>query len=234
MSRGQIVVAPDGTEVSLVDIGTTELLDTADVRVWDVSLVPAQLHPWHLHHNPYVVLSIAGGHGRMDWLDGREPRHVVEYTGGAVFRPVSPVHRLTNLSEGDYRNRLVELKALGELRPDGPFDVGAGDRSSPDDAPRDPGPDGRRVVLETSFVTIWSVTVPAGESVSLDLAEVPHVLAQLDAGLEGPELAESVREVPPGTHVLVGSDTDQVWFVVGLTYLADPPHATTGRRTTDD
>jgi hypothetical protein len=44
----------------------------------------------------------------MDWLDGSEPRFLDEYVGGSVCRPVSPVHRLTNIGEAHYRNRLIE------------------------------------------------------------------------------------------------------------------------------
>ncbi len=88
--------------------------------MWEVQLEPGETHPWHLHHNPYIVLSIDGSEGRMDWLDGSEPRFISEHRGGWVYRPVSPVHRLTNIGTSFYRNRLVELKDPGENVPEPP------------------------------------------------------------------------------------------------------------------
>jgi hypothetical protein len=74
------------------------------------------------------VLSIEGSQGRMDWLDGSEPRFISEHRGGSVYRPVSPVHRLTNIGTSRYRNRLVELKDLGENLPE-PLDIRTDDVS---------------------------------------------------------------------------------------------------------
>ena len=126
--RGDVVVSPSGEEIVLVDVGQRVLYDDPVVRVWEVQLEPGETHPWHLHHNPYVVLSIDGSDGRMDWLDGREPRFLSEHRGGSVYRPVSPVHRLTNIGTSFYRNRLVELKDLGEHLPE-PLDIRADDVS---------------------------------------------------------------------------------------------------------
>lgn len=112
--RGDVVLSPSGEEIVLVDVGQRVLHDDPVIRVWEVALAPGETHPWHLHHNPYVVLSIDGSEGRMDWLDGSEPRFISEHRGGHVYRPVSPVHRLTNIGTAFYRNRLVELKDLGE------------------------------------------------------------------------------------------------------------------------
>jgi quercetin dioxygenase-like cupin family protein len=122
------VVSPSGEEIVLVDVGQRVLYDDPVVRVWEVSLEPGETHPWHLHHNPYVVLSIEGSQGRMDWLDGSEPRFISEHRGGWVCRPVSPVHRLTNIGTSRYRNRLVELKDLGEKLPS-PADISDSDVS---------------------------------------------------------------------------------------------------------
>lgn len=126
--RGDVVFSPSGEEIVLVDVGQRVLYDDPVVRVWEVQLEPGETHPWHLHHNPYVVLSIDGSEGRMDWLDGSEPRFISEHRGGSVYRPVSPVHRLTNIGTSFYRNRLVELKDLGEHQPS-PLDNHPGDVS---------------------------------------------------------------------------------------------------------
>ena len=117
MTAGQVVTSPQGEEIVLVDVGQTVLLDNDAVRVWEVDLEPNGRQPWHLHHNPYIVLCLNTSAGRMDWLDGSPPRFIREYVGGAVMRPTSPVHRLTNIGESRYRNRLIEMKDLGEERP---------------------------------------------------------------------------------------------------------------------
>ncbi|WP_063747093.1 hypothetical protein [Saccharothrix sp. NRRL B-16314] len=195
--RGDVVVSPSGAEIVLVDVGQVVLYDDPLVRVWDVALEPGETHPWHLHHNPYVVLSIAGSDGRMDWLDGSEPRFISEYRGGAVYRPVSPVHRLTNIGKSFYRNRLVELKDLGEHRAE-PMDIGPGARS----AEGEPLPDGRVPVLLHDHVGVWTLS---GDGLEVDLVG-PHVLAALDSG--------EVRLHTGGPSVLTGD-----WFAVELRYL---------------
>jgi len=210
--KGQIVHSPAGERIVLDDVGQTVLLENAAVRVWDVSLLPGETHPWHLHHNPYVVLSLAGSKGRMDWLDGSEPRFLNEYRGGSVYRPLSPVHRLTNIGDRFYRNRLVELKDLGENLPS-PADIGPGDRSIEGARPGPPESDGRLPVLRHRDVGVWTVAVGADESRKLDLPDVPHVVAALSPGSAG-----GVSFHPGGPLTLSGPGE---WFVVELTYRAE-------------
>ena len=218
--KGQIVRSPAGDEIVLADIGLVELLDNPAVRVWDVSLRPGETHPWHLHHNPYVVLSLRGSPGRMEWLDGSEPRLLHEYRGGAVYRPVSPVHRLTNIGDRFYRNRLVELKDLGEHRPR-PVDVGPGARSVEGEHPGPRLPDGRLPVLAHPHVSVWTVTLAAGAERVLDLAGRPHVLADLAA----PDDGTGGVSFHPGGPLRLSNRTaaDREWSVLDLTYLADLP-----------
>lgn len=216
--RGDRAVSHDGTEVVLVDVGTDVLLDTDEVRVWQVALRAGGHHPWHQHHNPYVVFSIAGSTGRMDWLDGRPSRHIEEYPGGVVFRPVSPIHCLTNTSQGPYRSRLIELKSLGESRADGPWDVGVGARSEPREA--ELLGDGRTLVLETEHVSVWRVTLPGSTSRVLDLRDVSHVLARVVVDGEPEELLNSVSEHPGGPVTIENDGPDDAsWFVLSLDYL---------------
>ncbi|MCK2258344.1 hypothetical protein [Crossiella sp. S99.1] len=211
--RGDLVISPAGEPIVLADIGLTQLHEDPRIRVWDVSLEPGACHPWHLHHNPYVVLSLAGSNGRMDWLDGTEPRFIFEYRGGAVYRPVSPVHRLTNIGDSCYRNRLIELKDLGEhLRE--PLDIGPGARSSLGVPPGEPLPDGRIPVLRHEHVSVWTVTVHPGETRELDLSPGPHLLAAIEVDEHDP--AGGVRPHPGGPLTLAGAGT---WFVVELSYL---------------
>lgn len=215
--KGDVVTSPSGEKIVLVDIGLVELYDDALVRVWDVSLEPGACHPWHLHHNPYVVLSLDGSDGRMDWLDGSEPRFISEYRGGAVYRPVSPVHRLTNIGKSFYRNRLVELKDLGEHLGE-PLDIGPGGRSVKGEPPGEPLADGRLPVLLHDHVSVWTVVVGAGDARDLDLTAGPHVIAAIE--VEDAEPAGGVRLHPGGPFTLTNTAADErTWFVVELGYL---------------
>lgn len=219
--KGDIVYSPEGEEIVLVDIGLVELLDNPVVRVWDVTLEGHGRHPWHLHHNPYVVLSVQGADGRMDWLEGSPPRFISEYRGGAVYRPVSPVHRLTNLTDRIYQNRLVELKDLGELLPE-PFDIGPGDRSVHGEPPGPNLPDGREPVIDHPHVKVWTVDVPRGEKAHLDLDQQPHVLALIEAPDLAADPAGGVGYHEGGPLALTNDSAgDRTWFVVELSYLAD-------------
>lgn len=219
MTAGSIVTAPDGSRVTLVEIGQTVLLDNEAVRIWEVVLDPAEVQPWHLHHNPYVVLSLEASAGRMDWLDGSEPRYLDEYVGGAVYRPTSPVHRLTNIGERRYRNRLVEFKDLGEKR-EQEVAIGPGERSTIGHRPAPSEPDGRDAVLIHDHTKIWTIDVPASSTVDLELGPAPHVLATL----EGPDLGQDptggTRYHRGGPLALTNdARTTKTWFVVELSYL---------------
>jgi hypothetical protein len=218
--KGDVVTAPTGEQVVLVDIGLVELVDNEFVRVWDVSLDAGAVHSWHLHHNPYLVLSVNGSDGRMDWLDGSPPRFISEYRGGAVYRPTSPVHRLTNVGDRFYRNRLVELKHLGEHLPE-PFDIGPGARSVEGEPSGDPLPDGREPVIQHPHVTVWTLTLAPGESRAMYLSEVPHVVASLDAQVAHDDPAGGVTFHDGGALILANELAQpQGWFVVELGYLA--------------
>lgn len=220
--KGDIVEAPDGSKVELVDIGQVNVFENERVRVWDVALAPDEIHQWHLHLNPYVVLSVEGSTGRMDWLDGREPRHIEEYTGGAVFRPTSPVHRLTNTGTVNYRNRLVELKDLGENR-DEIVDVGAGARSVQGVIPPELATpsDGRVPVMAAGYASVWTIELAPGSEQRLDLSNLPHVFARYDTS-EGLGASLGVSYHDGGSATLTNpSSTAQNLFVVELTYLAD-------------
>lgn len=223
MSSGDVVTAPDGEKIVLVDVGQEVLLDNPAMRVWEVSLVPGEVQPWHLHHNPYLVLSLEASPGRMDWLNGSEPRHLHEYRGGAVLRPTSPVHRLTNIGETHYRNRLVEFKDLGENQGlDVPaVDIGPGDRSVAGQRPGEPESDGRNPVMRNDHVAVWDVVIPAHATMTLALSNLPHVVAPIDAPPLTEDPAGGVVHHDGGTFQLAnGTDGDAAYFVVELRYLA--------------
>ena len=220
--KGDVVHSPDGAEIVLDDVGQHVLLDSPSVRVWEIGLSPAEAQHWHLHHNPYVILSLESSPGRMDWLDGSPARYVDEYVGGSVYRATGPVHKLTNIGDAQYRNRLVEFKELGENRDRG-VDVGPGARSVQGRRPvDDPLPDGRLCVLAHPHTTVWEVEVPAGSSRTLQLSAVPHVLAALTAPALAEDPTGGVRLHPGGPAELGNDSTSPArWFVVELTHLGD-------------
>ena len=220
--KGDVVTGPDGERIVLDDVGQHVLLDLPAVRVWDIGLGPEETQHWHHHHNPYVILSLEASPGRMDWLDGSPARYVEEYVGGSVYRPTGQVHRLTNIGEAHYRNRLVEFKELGENRPS-PADIGAGERSAQGVRPEGgPKPDGREFVLVHPHTRVWVLELAARATAVLDLAAVPHVLAALDLRPLTEDPTGGVRHTMGGPLELV-NDSDEAagWFVVELTHLTD-------------
>lgn len=176
MTAGQVVFSPSGERVVLGEIGQTVVLDTPRLRVWEVALAPGETQPWHLHHNPYLVLNLESSPCHMDWLNGDPPRHLEEKPGGVVFRPPSPVHMLTNDGDRTYRNRLIELKDLGE---EAAGDVTPG-------APAEPLP-GLPIVFEGEQVRVYAVDLTPGEPLALpgrafvliNLADGPGRLIEL-------------------------------------------------------
>lgn len=218
--KGDVVTTADGTQVTLVDVGVRRIFESEVVRVWDVVLDAGGHHPWHLHHNPYIVLSVAGSTGRMDWIDGRESRHIKEYSGGAVLRPVSPVHCLTNTGDTRYRNRLIELLDLGEKRAEGPLHVEdlRSIEGKPSTVTERPAPEWEPVI-GNELITVWTVSLRPGERTSADLGRYA-VVAELDADLEETALDASVGDVESGAvHLINDGDGDRTWFVAALSYV---------------
>lgn len=114
MAKGDVVTDASGEEIVLGDIGTSVVFENEHVRVWEVRLEPGGHQPWHLHHNPYLVVAIEEAVNRMDFLDGDDSRVLDETVGRVVFREAGKVHNLTNQGETRYLSRLIELKDLGE------------------------------------------------------------------------------------------------------------------------
>jgi hypothetical protein len=184
MSSGTTVAAPDGTEVVLGEIGTRVLLKNSRVRVWEVSLAPGEAQGWHLHHNPYVVLCLSTSPCHMDWLDGSPARHLNETVGGSVYRPVSPVHMLTNDGESLYLNRLIELLDLGEEASGDPYFVIDGVR--PDAGFEQLSEVPARVVVDEDDVRVQHVAPDAGESYTWHTGAYPALVVDLD--LDSPDV----------------------------------------------
>jgi hypothetical protein len=202
-------------------VGLDVLLDNDAVRVWDVSLSAGGVQSWHHHHNPYVVLSVEGSEGRVDSLDGSPPRFISEYRGGAIHRPVSPIHQLTNIGHRFYRCRLVELKHLGEYLP-APFDIGEGARSVEGEPIGPQLDDGREQVINHRDVRVWSLTLDPGQSRALALNQVLHLVATLDATTIESDPNGGVRSHDGGRLTLTNdSANQQSWFITELTYLTN-------------
>jgi hypothetical protein len=178
MTAGTTVQAPDGTEVVLGEIGTRVLLKNSRVRVWEVALEPGEAQAWHLHHNPYVVLCLATSPCHMDWLDGSPARQLSETIGGSVYRPVSPVHMLTNDGDAQYQNRLIELLDLGEEASGDPYFGVAG---VPVEAGFEQvGEVPAKVVVDEDDVRVQHVTPDAGESYTWHTGAYPALVVDLD------------------------------------------------------
>ncbi|GAA1711971.1 hypothetical protein GCM10009765_71410 [Fodinicola feengrottensis] len=188
MTAGQIVESPSGEKVVLGEIGQTILLDNSRIRIWEVALEPGQTQPWHLHHNPYLVANLESSPCHMDWLNGDPARFLEETVGGVIFRPPSPVHMLTNDGDRSYRNRLVELKDLGEEA------VGDSTTGSPG-APLS----GLPVVFENEEVRAYSVELGPGERLALS----PDSAAYVWIGLAGGEVSYEPSELTEGVGRLV-------------------------------
>lgn len=99
---------PDGTTLTLGDVGQVVVFDNDRVRVWEIVLQPGASVSWHHHEHDYLVIALQPADNRIDAADGGV-RHVHETTGGVVFRPAGEVHMLTNEGSTPYRSRLVEL-----------------------------------------------------------------------------------------------------------------------------
>ena len=193
MTAGTTVLAPDGTEVVLGEIGTSVVLENSRVRVWEVALDTGEAQGWHLHHNPYVVLCLATSPCRMDWLDGSPARQLSETVGGSVYRPVSPVHMLTNHGDDPYRNRLIELLDLGEEASGEPQTVAA-------DVPAESSFDGpgevpTKVVVDEADVRVQHVTPEGGVTYTWRTGAYPALVVDLDLTTAP---VDGVRYLQPG------------------------------------
>jgi hypothetical protein len=203
--------APDGYRVVLGEIGQRVLLVNQRVRIWEVQLAPGESQPWHLHHNPYLVLCLATSPCRMDWLDGSPSRFLSEQVGGVVHRPVSPVHMLTNHGGTNYRNRIIELLDLGEEASGVPEPV----RSPTGEQPATDILDAT-VVFSDDEVRVWSVEVPAGARQRWPVRDNPTVVV----GLSHPD-QDGVHYLAPGEQHVFTADgpTNHIFRLVELTYV---------------
>ena len=98
--------------VTLRDIGHRIVMENEHVRIWETSLQPGETIDFHIHHHPYIILSLGGGEGEIETIFG-DKIVTNEPLGSTVFMAeCRPVHRLTNRANVHYLSRLVELKHL--------------------------------------------------------------------------------------------------------------------------
>lgn len=215
MTAGMTVEAPDGTKVVLGEIGTRVVFENSRVRVWEVALDPGQAQPWHLHHNPYVVLCLSTSPCHMDWLDGSPARQLSETVGGSVYRPVSPVHMLTNDGDAPYRNRLIEVLDLGEEASGKPQLRASGDGSFAESVVP------AKVVLEEDDVRVRHVIPEPDASYTWTTGATPSLVIDLDLSTEAPA---GVQYVEPGeSYTLPAKPTRTSGYnVVELLYYGRP------------
>jgi quercetin dioxygenase-like cupin family protein len=210
MTAGQIVTAPNGEEITLAEIGQTVLLDNERIRIWEVALKPGEFQPWHLHHNPYLVLCLETSPCHMDWLNGDPPRHIEETVGGVIYRPPSPVHMLTNDGDQIYRNRLVELKDLGE--------EAVGDLSAA--APQDVTPvPGLPVVFNDDLTRVYGVELAPGATLTVPAGGPPYALVTLAGGAPDGDVSYQA----PGAALTLTNTADApfVGRLIELKYLKE-------------
>jgi quercetin dioxygenase-like cupin family protein len=90
-------------------IGTSVLHEDERVRIWETLVEPGGEQPMHEHTLPYVVVCIEAARNRITSLAG-ESRETDEQPGDVVVRGPA-IHKLENIGETTYRNRLIEVKS---------------------------------------------------------------------------------------------------------------------------
>ena len=98
--------------IKLGQVGDRILFENEQIRMWEVRLEPGQTIPFHIHHHPYLIVSLGGGENEIETIFGKKiPTQ--EPLGSFVFiDEMRAVHRLTNKSNVTYLSRLIEIKAV--------------------------------------------------------------------------------------------------------------------------
>jgi hypothetical protein len=99
-------------DITLGEVGQKILLENEYIRMWEVRLEPGETHDFHIHHHPYLVVSLGGGENEIETIFGKRiPTD--EPAGSFVFiDEMRAVHRLTNKSNVTYLSRLIEIKSV--------------------------------------------------------------------------------------------------------------------------
>jgi len=98
--------------IALGEIGQKILFENELVRVWEIRLEAGQTIDFHIHHHPYLVVSLGGGENEIETIFGKKIS-TQEPLGSFVFiNEMREVHRLTNKSDVAYFSRLIEIKSV--------------------------------------------------------------------------------------------------------------------------
>jgi hypothetical protein len=96
--------------LTLREVGHRVVLENEYVRVWEILLQPGEIHEFHLHYHPYLIVSLGGGENEIETIFG-DKIGTEEALGSTVYiGGMPPVHRLTNKADVPYLSRLIELK----------------------------------------------------------------------------------------------------------------------------
>jgi quercetin dioxygenase-like cupin family protein len=93
-------------------VGHQVLLDNDQVRIWHITLAPGETQPLHHHGLPYVVVAVQGTTSVIHTPAG-DRIDIVENTGDVIYREPGQTHMLTNVGDGVYIGRIIELKNSG-------------------------------------------------------------------------------------------------------------------------
>jgi hypothetical protein len=148
----------------------------------------------------------------MDWLDGSAARELSETVGGSVYRPVSPVHMLTNDGDDPYRNRLIELLDLGEEASGEPYTVAEG--MPAESGFEEVGEIPAKTVVDEPDVRVQHVTPEPGMAYTWRTGAYPSLVVDLDLA------TPTVSYLKPGeSHTLPAKPTPTSGFnLVELRY----------------
>jgi quercetin dioxygenase-like cupin family protein len=91
-------------------IGTHLLHTNALVNIWDVSLQPGEIIPWHRHRYPYVVVTVDGSKTAITDKATGDVRNGAGGAGDVVYDPGGAHHSLKNVGDSLLRDRLMEFK----------------------------------------------------------------------------------------------------------------------------
>lgn len=98
--------------ITLGAVGQRVILENDLVRVWEIRLEPCETIDFHIHHHPYLIVSLGGGENEIETIFGQRIK-TDEPLGTTVFiNEMRAVHRLTNRSQVPYISRLIELKQV--------------------------------------------------------------------------------------------------------------------------
>ena len=93
----------------LGDVGTHELFENENVKVWNLVLEPGQTSDWHRHTMHYLFVVTEPGTLKAEYDDGTS-RVETYHLGQVVMGQKESVHRVTNVGDARWSNAIIEIK----------------------------------------------------------------------------------------------------------------------------